>query len=459
MRAALVGNVDAWLLFSLGAEDMDDAWRIVNGEVHGWHPQDLVDGLRPHEVAMAVSGDLLKLGTLSNPPVDPHASALKEGVTSSSRRYAQPEDSEASPWLVGQEEVEGSLRSLSKGPRTRQELVGETLLPPEKLDASLSRAASAGDLVLGASDRRFHLTARGSVHLKALENRRNEGEDHVETLTELAMFLEARGIALSVPKQVAGVLLPDGQFQWGDAIYNVEVECLTVTKAAGQVVRNVKKARTAGYRVLIVLPERSGVPKTMGLLNEVFPELRLWSDGVGLVWKNGRASFQSHRVPGVRIWPFLDSEAEFGTQEEVPPSNSIVPLRTDTDPLLGQARVAVRALIDAGRKEATPQEILAALSPTGRLNRTEQHIGRALSLLGLRSRRVKSKGTRFRLYELLSIDSAAASRSRSSGWDPVSEPDGGTEPTECAPHPPNRAPGSPMENARADPTGPTVPDD
>src|SRR5208282_6619004 len=86
VRAALLGNVDTWLLFSLGTEDMDDAWKIVNGESHGWLPQDLVDGLRPHEVAMSVSGDLLKLGTRPSPPADPQANALREAVTASSRR-------------------------------------------------------------------------------------------------------------------------------------------------------------------------------------------------------------------------------------------------------------------------------------------------------------------------------------------------------------------------------------
>jgi len=42
-----------------------------------------------------------------------------------------------------------------------------------------------------------------------------EGEDHVETLADLAVFLQARGIAVTILQQVAGVLTPDGQFQWG----------------------------------------------------------------------------------------------------------------------------------------------------------------------------------------------------------------------------------------------------
>jgi hypothetical protein len=406
MRAALVGNVDAWLLFSLGAEDMDDAWKIVNAGTHGWLPQDLVDGLRPHEVAMGVSGDLLKLRTLPSPTPDPQASELQATVTESSRRYAQPEDSEASPWLIGQEEVEGSLQSLSKGPRTREELVEATALPPDRLEAALVRSATDGDVVRGSADGKFHLTARGSLHLRALQNRRNEGEEHVETLTELAMFLEARGIALSVPRQVAGVLLPDGQFQWGGAIYNVEVECSTVTKAAGQVVRNVKKARTAGWRVLIVLPDRSRLPRTLALLDEAFPGLRTWSDGVGLIWKDGHASFRPYQAAGTRVWPFLAFGFECGLPdgelEKVPPPHAVdLPIAT-TDPLVEQVRGVVRDLVSEGNRETTTSEILRRIPPSGRGRYSERRIGAVLGFLGVRSRRVWVGEVRPHLYDLSS---------------------------------------------------------
>ena len=121
VRAALLGNVDAWMLFSLGVEDMDDPWRIVNGQTHGWTPQDLVDGLRPHEVALALSGGLVKLSTLPSSPVGPLATENHLAVTESSRRYAQPEDSEASPWLVGPEEVQGVMAGSSpRVPRPRR---------------------------------------------------------------------------------------------------------------------------------------------------------------------------------------------------------------------------------------------------------------------------------------------------------------------------------------------------
>ena len=158
IRAALLGNVDSWLLFSLGTEDMDDAWKIVNGESHGWLPQDLVDGLRPHEVAMSVSGDLLKLGTRPSLPPDPHANELKEAVMTSSRRYAQPEDSEASPWLVEQETVELLLRALSTEPMTREDLSIETALPASRLDGTLTSCVTAGDIERDPTDRKYRLT-------------------------------------------------------------------------------------------------------------------------------------------------------------------------------------------------------------------------------------------------------------------------------------------------------------
>jgi hypothetical protein len=459
VRAAIIGNVDAWLLFSLGVEDMDDAWKIVNGTTHGWHPQDLVDGLRPHEVAMAVSGDLVKLATLPSAPQSPQGSDLKEIVTASSRRYAQPEDSEASPWLVGQEEVEGLQHSLSKGPRTCEELVGDTLLPPDKLQGALTRSTATGNVVRSSADGRFHLTARGSLHLRALQGRRNEGEEHVETLTELAMFLESRGIALSVPKQVAGVLLPDGQFQWGDAVYNVEVECSTLAKASDQVVRNLKKARSAGYRPLIVLPERSQVPRALALLDEAFPGMRLWIDGVGLVWKEGRASFRPHRVGGTRVWPFLDSGADSVTAEVAPLPRTVSPEARDTDPLISHVRAAIRALVVSGKTEASPQEVLAALPTSERLEHTEQQVGIALSTLGLTRRRSRLNGTRFRVYNLRTSGPADMDGGLRASGGPTRWPDSEIDSIAGKAGPQGRAADSSIDDDGAGPTDPTGPDD
>jgi hypothetical protein len=421
-RAALLGNVDAWLLFSLGTDDMEDAWKIVNGAGHGWRPQDLVEGLRPHEVAMAVSGDLLKLGTLPSPRPDPSASDLKSAVAQSSRRYAQPEDSEASPWLVGQEQLEGLFTPLPGRSLALSELARATALPRDQLAGALARATASGDVERSPDDGKLRLTPRGDVHLQALRGRRNEGEEHVETLTEFAMFLHARGISMNVPEQVAGVLLPDGQFQWGATTYNVEVECSTLTKASGQVVRNIKKARAAGHRVLIVLPDRSSVPRTLGLIEEAFSGLSLWTDGVGIVWKDGRNSFRPHGVAGTRVWPFLGSGATFGTpgpEDQVAPSPVGV---GDTDPLVAMVRAAVRELLSASNREATSSEILRRFPTEERRQYSERRIGVVLGFLGAKNRRIWVGEARPHLYDLTSIAAIESTQSSVRRPDPTTGP-------------------------------------
>ncbi len=283
---------------------------------------------------------------------------------------------------------------LTKGPRTREELALATALPPDRLDGALALASAAGDVERTAAGGGFSLTPRGSVHLEALQARRNEGEVHVETLTEFAVFLQARGIALSVPRQVAGILTPDGQFQWGAHAYNVEVECSTVSKAAAQVVRNVKKGQAAGHRVPIALPERTAFPAAVEVLEAAFPGIRLWRDGVGVVWKEGRATFRPHRVPGTGVWPFLepaplaeDPEREEEDEESYEPPYE-APFVGDTDPLISWVRDAVRDMVADGMVRATTSEILRWVPSDARRQCSEQRVGRALSLLGAKSRRI-----------------------------------------------------------------------
>ncbi len=401
IQAALLGNVDVWLLFSLGVEDMEDAWKIVNGEGHGWTPQDLVDGLRPHEVAMAASGGLVKLETRPGPDSDPHAKDLKDVVAASSRRYAQPEDSEASAWLVDQDDLEAVLNGLAHRSRTLDELGGITSLRPDKLAAAMRRSEEAGDVERDSEEQgRVHLTPRGSVRLSVLLARRNEGEDHVETLTDLVMWLGTKHIEVTIPEQVAGVLMPDGQFRYGDAVYNVEVESSTVAKATEQVIRNVRKAREAGNRVLIALPDASNVQRVLAMLDGAFPGLRLWPDGVGLVWRREDGMFQAHRVPGSEVWPFLEDKempgaVDFLPREELSPSRLAA-----TDPLPGALRQVIERFLRAGKVEATLVEFLSALRESNGSVWDEQRVGIALKTLGLESRRSRIDGIRHRVYEL-----------------------------------------------------------
>jgi hypothetical protein len=402
VQAALIGNVDVWLLFSLGVEDMDDAWKIVQGKSHGWTSQDLVDGLKPHEVAMATSGSLLKLETRLWPPLSPDEGGERRAmVNASSRRYAQPEDSEASPWLVDQDKVEAVLNGLANRARTADELSGLTGLRADQLAAALRKSEDLGDLERDAEVGTLRLTPRGRVHLTALLARRNEGEDHVDTLVDFCMFLGSRGIEVTIPEQVAGVLTPDAQFRFGDTVYNVEVECSTVVKAAEQVVRNIRKAREVGNSVLIALPDASSVPRVLGVLASAFPGFRLWQDCIGLVWRTEESRFLPHRVPTAEVWPFLEGEGERleeYDQDEASarPSSALV----ETDPLPRVLRGIVQGFVKSGKIEATSSEIFAALPDKERTRRTDEQIGVALKGLGLKHHRVRVNGSRIRVYEL-----------------------------------------------------------
>ena len=370
---------------------------------------------------MATSGSLLKLETRPCAAPGANANELREAVTASSRRYAQPEDSEASPWLVDQNDLEALLNGLSYRSRTVEELAGRTGLPPDKLAAALRRSEEADDVEQDSGKPgKVRLTPRGSVHLCALQARRNEGEDHVETLTDLVMFLDSRGIATTIPEQVAGVLMPDGQFRWGGAVYNVEVECSTVAKAAEQVVRNVRKAREAGNRVLIALPDSSGVPRLLAVLDGAFPGNRLWPDGIGLVWRDQAGVFHPHRVAGTEVWPFLE-EGAVTVRESGPPledeseKGGLTDVPADTDPLVAKVREVVARLLAERRTEITSKELLGLLPEPDRSKYGDQRIGAVLAYLGARSRRVWVDGARPRVYDLGQIGEPRLDRADRSG--------------------------------------------
>ena len=190
------------------------------------------------------------------------------------------------------------------------------------------------------------------------------------------MRLGTRHIAITIPEQVAGVLMPDAQFRYGDTVYNVEVECSTVAKAAEQVVRNVKKGREAGNRVLLVLPDQSGVSRALAILDQAFPGMRLWPDGVGLVWRGENGMFHPHRAPGTSIWPFLEDDWRAEDEPILPEGEGpIEPVQAATDPLARLLRGIIQDFLKAGKTEATSGENLrgpAALGtgpPNGRAGR------------------------------------------------------------------------------------------
>ncbi len=413
IQAALLGNVDVWLLFTLGVEDMDEAWKIVHGESHGWTPQDLVDGLRPHEVAMATSGGLVKLETRPSPAPDPQAKDLKGVVVASSRRYAQPEDSEASPWLVEQETVELLLSALSTEPMTREELLSEAALPASRLDGALGACVTAGDLERDPTDEKYRLTPRGTFHLQALEVRRNEGADHTELLADGLTPLESLRPRITAQ---GGVLpQPDGVFEWNGQTYNVEVETSNLVKHPEQVVRNLRKALAAQRPCLFVVPDRDSAGRLFQILSRAAPEVTLWRE-FGLIWKEGPAKFLPY-VSGLgRPWSFLTDE--MGSEGGVVPPGSIVqPPSASSDSDLSRVHLRVQQLLAQGKTEATLQDFadLFGVREGGFLER--QRLGMALVALGVKSRRVRRGDGQERVYDIgqLADSTDPADRGRDEG--------------------------------------------
>ncbi|MCI4361501.1 MAG: type IV secretory system conjugative DNA transfer family protein, partial [Thermoplasmata archaeon] len=146
IRSALIGNVDAWMLFSLGTEDMNEGWNIVQGSQFGWTPDHLVSGLAPHEVALAVRGALLRVATSPPPPPNGSVEQTRRAVQTSSRRYARPEDSEASPLALSSERIATFLEILPEmDGRPVSELAKELGWSRGEVDAAVARCRSCGD--------------------------------------------------------------------------------------------------------------------------------------------------------------------------------------------------------------------------------------------------------------------------------------------------------------------------
>ena len=396
IQAALLGNVDVWFLFTLGVEDMDDAWKIVSGESHGWTPQDLVDGLRPHEVALATSGGLVKLETRPSPAPAANTADLQAAVAASSRRYAQPEDSEASPWLVEQETVELLLSALSTEPMTREELLSEAALPASRLDGALSACVTAGDLERDPTNGKYRLAPRGTFHLQALEVRRNEGADHTELLADGLTPLESLRPRITAQ---GGVLpQPDGVFEWNGQTYNVEVETSNLVKHPEQVVRNLRKALAAQRPCLFVVPDRESAGQLFHILSRAAPEVTLWRE-FGLMWREGPAKFLPYVSGPGRPWRFLTDE--MGSEGGVVPPGSIVELPSAvSDSDLSRVHLRVKQLLAQGKTEATLQDFADLFGVGGGGLVERQRLGMALVALGVKSRRVRRGDGQERVYDI-----------------------------------------------------------
>jgi hypothetical protein len=167
------------------------------------------------------------------------------------------------------------------------------------------------------------------------------------------------------------------------------------------VVRNVRKAREAGIRALIALPDASGVPRVLQVLDSAFLGLRLWLDGVGVVSRGQGGSFHPHRLEGTLDWSFLEDGSDGRTLDGPEQNPEIAPSPlVETDPLPRLLRRIVEVFVRAGKTEATSDEFFSALPATEQARRTDEQVGVALSKLGVSHHRARINGSRLRVYEL-----------------------------------------------------------
>jgi hypothetical protein len=413
IRSALIGNVDAWMLFSLGTEDMNEGWRLVQGDQFGWTPDHLVSGLAPHEVAMAVRGSLLRVAT--SPPAPPNTAfeRTRRAVQVSSRRYARPEDSERSPLGLSAERAATFLRVLPEVEgREVRHIAKELGWARGEVEAAIARCKAAGD-VAGAGEAIVELTRRGSFHRQAIDAARNEGEEHTDLLTDAAMFLDAKGVRVRIVEQRGGFLVPDAEFEVGGRAYNLEVECSTLVKHVDQVARNVAKATGSGRRCLTVVTGPALAERFVQALKSGTGGLALW-DGVGLLSRNPEGQLVPFEDGVSRPWGWLvgwadEDVARPGLPPRAAPNHELEIVATSDVERALSLSLSLR-LLSAGKSEATADEFVQVGEPDEELLMDLQRLGMALSTLGIPSRRVRKDGGQTRVYELGSLRTGFVAR-------------------------------------------------
>lgn len=403
VQAALHGNVKAWMFLSLGAEDMDLAWRISDAGRFGWVPQDFVNGLEDHQMGLAAGGSFAKIRTYPAPPQVRDAEAGLEAVREASSVYAQREDSLNSPFDVKEGQVWLLLGTLMDGPRDREEVARRASLLPDRAEVALVRCEQLGDITRHPGTGRIAITSRGRFHLAASIARRNEGEEHTEGIADMGAFLGERGIDMSVPEQSGGVLVPDGEFVAEGISYNLEVECSTIATHPDQAVNNVKKAHAAKRRCLVKVMGLTDAEALVEMLARAEPSFHLWQE-FGIVWKEGNR-VMVYRAGMHEVWSFLepvplalDQVGEVEDSDE----GTEVPLvsGSDTEPAVRYIRPFCQALLALGKRQVLYEDFLKVIPRGEHEYWTRKKVGKALRALAIYSARVWRGEVQVRIYDL-----------------------------------------------------------
>ena len=418
VRSALIGNVDAWLFFPVGAEDAKEVWEIAQGSRFGWKPEHFVGGLGPHQAALATRQGLWKVDTRPAPRPSPNAQRTLEAVRAASRCYAQPEDSESSPLAIATKQTAAFLGAFADGRGwASRELATALDWSRPSVQAALSLCLAAGDVAEGQSWKgvEYGLRARGAFHRDALAAARNESGEHCELLADAAAYLLKHGIHVHITVQEGGYLRPDGEFSWRGRDYSLEVECSTLLKHHEQVARNLRKAVAEGRRCLVAVPDEEMARLFVSVLNRVTPELRLWKE-VGLLWRDGierMVPFDS----GVRKpWGFLpggvdDENLEEELEEESSDNSAATDLAAVEDPHaedLVRVHTVARRLLEAGQVEVTSADFDELFQPNGSSTLSLRRFGMAMASLRVPCRRVARDGVKVRVYDLRVLNERSA---------------------------------------------------
>ncbi|MGI0054179.1 MAG: helicase HerA domain-containing protein [Thermoplasmata archaeon] len=413
VRSALVGNVDAWALFPVGAEDAKAAWEIAQGSRFGWKPEHLTGGLGPHQAALALRDALLKIDTFPAPLPSALAKTNREAVRASSRRYARPEGSEESPLGLTSQQVAAFFLAFPEEQRRSLAWLAESLgWPATRVSAAIAVCLSAGDVAegQGRAGVEYGLRARGFFHRAALDASRNEGDEHCGLLADTGAFLRRRGIHLRIVAQEGGYLRPDAEFDREGQTYSVEVECSTVLTHLEQVARNLRKAFALHRRCLVVVEDRESAERFAQILKRAVPEAELWRE-VGLLWREGVETMVPCDLGPRAPWEFLPGGVDRDTDEselEGQPRVVEAVRAAVNDPRaldLGRANKRALDLLATGKWEVTADDFNGVFGTEEPVDRVR--LGMALETLGVgkyRSRRAGQEKSTY--YDLRSLQSS-----------------------------------------------------
>lgn len=406
VQPAILGNVDAWVLFPLGARDQREAWKIVQGHHLGWQVDDFAEGpLRPHQAAYFASGHLTKLTTEPSAPPPPTAANRRSAVDRSSRRYARPEDSEVSPLGVTQSQRVQLIGALSPDEgSTLDELRAVLGWSGPALHAAVSLSIASTDVARDGNGS-IRLLPRGRFYRQAVLAARNEGEEHCGLLADALAYLAGFGIEAQIGIQRRVETMPDACFERGGCEYNLEVECSNLAKHPQQVIANLRKARNAGRRCLLAVADAAAAGQAESLVRARVPGAELWGE-FGVVWRAAPGVMVPFAGEGaVEVWGWLlnleepDAEGNPGTILAAPTGQALPPAPTPRYELEVLSRSIAR-LLKLGKEWVSAREILEARDGTESLEFDERRVGYLLAALGIPNRRVRAGDGQVRIYRI-----------------------------------------------------------